>query len=80
MKKSGRSDVPDRYAALDNAIKGDNDTFIKDQQQVQLVCYYLFCFMYVCIDVRLTITQQIINKQDEDLEQIGQVVSVLGGI
>jgi len=58
MKNKGSSrDVPDRFAALDDAIKNDNDAFIRNQAQVQ---------------------DQIIRQQDTDLDDLSNVVGVLG--
>jgi len=57
MKSKGRGDVPDRFAAVDAAIKEDNDNFIRNQAQVQ---------------------EEIIRKQDGELDELGHVVGVLG--
>jgi len=57
MKNKSNRDVPDRFAALDDAIKNDNDAYIRNQAQVQ---------------------DQIIRQQDTDLDDLGQVVNVLG--
>jgi len=54
-KASNRGD--DRFAALDDAIKSDNEAFIRNQGQVQ---------------------EQIMRQQDTDLDDLSQVVGVLG--
>jgi len=58
-KSSGREDSRDRdkFSALDDAIKSDNDSFIRNQSQVQ---------------------DQIIRQQDTDLDDLSNVVGVLG--
>jgi len=55
--KTSSRDVPDRFSALDDAIKNDNDAFIRNQAQAQ---------------------DQMIRQQDNDLEDLSQVVGVLG--
>jgi len=59
MKKPGGGREPshDKFAALDNAIRQDNDAFIRDQHQLQ---------------------DQIMKDQDAELDQLGEVVGVIG--
>lgn len=56
-KGSSRDPSNDRFAALDDAIKNDNDSFIRNQGQLQ---------------------DQIIRQQDTDLDDLSNVVGVLG--
>lgn len=56
--KGPRGDMSnDRFAALDDAIRNDNDSFIRNQGQVQ---------------------DQMIRQQDTDLDDLSNVVGVLG--
>jgi len=57
--KGSTRDVPDRFSGLDEAIKSDNDAYIRNQAQVQ---------------------DQIIRQQDTDLDDLSNVVGVLGQI
>jgi len=54
--KTGRKDG-DQFSKLNEAVRTDNDAFIKGQAQVQ---------------------DQIIRQQDTELDELGNVVSVLG--
>jgi len=59
MRKSGNrgGEMPGRFDGLDDAIRNDNDAFIRNQAQAQ---------------------DQIMRQQDTDLDDLGQVVGVLG--